>query len=256
MLASERKERIKEYLLEYKSASVLDLSTYFGVSEETIRRDLVVLDREGYVIRTHGGAVLAKRVSKTVDNDTLGKVFLESKQIIAEQCLQFIHEGDCIFLDASTTAATLCSLIYDMHMTVLTNSLRVIRNLSKAENINLICVGGNYSKDRESFIGRTTNMVLSNHYVDMAFISCRSLSIESGITDSNDEEAEVKQIISRHSNRVFLIADYSKFGKTSFTKVCDFSDIDDIVTDRPLTDEWRGFLEEKGINVWDNSVKE
>jgi DeoR/GlpR family transcriptional regulator of sugar metabolism len=256
MLASERKERIKEYLLEYKSASVLDLSTYFGVSEETIRRELVVLDREGYVIRTHGGAVLAKRVSKTVDNDTLGKVFLESKQIIAEQCLQFIHEGDCIFLDASTTAATLCSLIYDMHMTVLTNSLRVIRNLSKAENINLICVGGNYSKDRESFIGRTTNMVLSNHYVDMAFISCRSLSIESGITDSNDEEAEVKQIISRHSNRVFLIADYSKFGKTSFTKVCDFSDIDDIVTDRPLTDEWRGFLEEKGINVWDNSVKE
>ncbi len=256
MLASERKERIKEYLLEYKSASVLDLSTYFGVSEETIRRDLVVLDREGYVIRTHGGAVLAKRVSKTVDNDTLGKVFLESKQIIAEQCLLFIHEGDCIFLDASTTAATLCSLIYDMHMTVLTNSLRVIRNLSKAENINLICVGGNYSKDRESFIGRTTNMVLSNHYVDMAFISCRSLSIESGITDSNDEEAEVKQIISRHSNRVFLIADYSKFGKTSFTKVCDFSDIDDIVTDRPLTDEWRGFLEEKGINVWDNSVKE
>lgn len=256
MLASERKERIKEYLLEYKSASVLDLSTYFGVSEETIRRDLVVLDREGYVIRTHGGAVLAKRVSKTVDNDTLGKVFLESKQIIAEQCLQFIHEGDCIFLDASTTAATLCSMIYDMHMTVLTNSLRVIRNLSKAENINLICVGGNYSKDRESFIGRTTNMVLSNHYVDMAFISCRSLSIESGITDSNDEEAEVKQIISGHSNRVFLIADYSKFGKTSFTKVCDFSDIDDIVTDRPLTDEWRGFLEEKGINVWDNSVKE
>ena len=99
-------------------------------------------------------------------------------------------------------------------------------------------------------------MVLGNHHVDTAFISCRSLSIESGITDSNDEEAEVKQIISRHSNRVFLIADYSKFGKTSFTKVCDFADIDDIVTDRPLTDEWRSFLEEKGVNVWDNSKTE
>lgn len=256
MVASKRKERIKEYLLEYKSVSVPELSNQFGVSEETIRRDLASLDKEGYAIRTHGGAVLAKRVSKTVDNDTLGKVFLESKQIIAEQCMQFIHEGDCIFLDASTTAATICPLIFDMNLTVLTNSLRVIKSLSKAENIRLNCVGGNYSKERESFIGRNTNMILNNHYVDSSFISCRSLSIDNGITDSNDEEAEVKKIIIKHSSRVFLLADYSKFGKTSFTKVCDFSEINDIVTDRPLTDEWRSFIEEKGVNVWDNSIKE
>ena len=256
MVVTKRKERIKEYLLEYKNVSVLDLSNYFGVSQETIRRDLAALDKEGYAIRTHGGAVLAKRVSKTVDNDTLEKVFIESKQIIAEQCLQFIHEGDCIFLDASTTAATICPLIYDMHLTILTNSLRVINSLSKAENISLICVGGNYSKERESFIGRTTNMILNNHYVDSSFISCRSLSIENGITDSNDAEAEVKRIISQHSNRVFLLADYSKFGKTSFTKVCDFSEVNDIVTDRPLTGEWRSYVTEKGINIWDNSVTE
>lgn len=253
MSASARKEKIREYFLKYKSASVSDLAATFRVSEETIRRDLVALDREGFIVRTHGGAVFAKRVSTTVDNEALGRVFLENKQVIARQCLDFIHEGDCIFIDASTTAGTICDLIAGMTLTVLTNSLQVINSLCRSENISLICVGGTYSANRNCFLGRTTNEVLKGHFVDTAFISCRSLSMEYGITDSNDDEAESKQIVCKHANRVCMLADHSKFGMTSFTKVCDFSDIHDLVTDKPLSEEWLHFAEDLGIRVWDTA---
>lgn len=251
MLAAVRKEKVKSYLLENKNASVTELSKLFSVSEETIRRDLKALEDDGYVIRTHGGAVLSRRVSKTVDNSALEKIFVKSKQLIADQCRNFIHDGDCIYLDGSTTAATICNTLDDLHVTVLTNSLRIINKLSKADNIKLICVGGSFLNTRECFVGRTTNDVLSRYFVDIAFISCRSVSIENGITDSDDDDAETKQIISSHANRVCLIADHSKFGKTSFAHICDFTRINDIVTDMPLSEEWLRFAEENNINMWD-----
>ena len=251
MLAAVRKEKVKEYLLEYKNASVTDLSKLFSVSEETIRRDLKALEDAGYVIRTHVGAVLSQPVSKTVDNSALEKIFVKSKELIANQCRAFIHDGDCIYLDASTTAATICATLQDIHVTVLTNSLRIINKLSSAENIKLICVGGNLLHSRECFVGRTANDALNRYFVDIAFISCRSVSIENGITDSDDDDAETKQIISSHANRVCLIADHSKFGKTSFAHVCDFTRVNDIVTDMPVSEEWLHFAQENNINIWD-----
>lgn len=251
MLAAVRKEKIKTYMLEKKDVTVTELSQLFSVSEETIRRDLRMLEDEGIVIRTHGGAVLSKRVKSTVDNKVLANLFTESKRSIAAQCGQFIHEGDCIYLDASTTASAICNELGGKHITVLTNSLQIINHLCESGSLKLICVGGNFVRSRQCFVGRETNEQLSHYYVDIAFISCRSLNMKTGITDSDDDVAEVKQIITRHANRVCLIADHTKFDKTSFTRVCNFSDIDDIVTDRPLSNEWVRFAEERNIRIWD-----
>lgn len=251
MIAAVRKDKITTYILEKKTVTVSELSERFSVSEETIRRDLRQLEDEGIVIRTHGGAMLSKRVKATVDNKILGTLFTGSKKIIADQCNRFIHEGDCIFLDASTTASAICDEIAQKHVTVLTNSLRAMNRLSENENVKLIGVGGNFVSKRQCFVGRKTTEHLSHHYVDIAFISCRSLNMKTGITDSDDDVAEVKQVMTKHANRVCLIADYTKFDKTSFTRVCSFADIDDIVTDKPLSDEWLRFAAENNIRVWD-----
>lgn len=251
MIASVRKEKIRTYLLEKKNVTVSELSEYFSVSEETTRRDLRLLEDEGFIIRTHGGAMLAQRVRTSVDNKVLGMLFTESKKTIANQCGRFIHDSDCIFLDASTTASAICDEIVNKRVTVLTNSLRVLNRLSENENVKLIGVGGNFISSRQCFVGRETNENLSHYYVDIAFISCRSLDMKTGITDSDDDVAEVKQIVSQHANRVCLIADYTKFDKTSFTRVCSFANIDDIVTDRPLSEEWLRFAIENNIRIWD-----
>lgn len=251
MLAAVRRDKIKTYILEKKDVTVAELSETFSVSEETIRRDLRLLEEEGTVVRTHGGAMLSKRVKSTVDNKILGTLFTGSKKIIAAQCGRFIRDGDCIFLDASTTAYAICDELGQRHVTVLTNSLRVISCLAENKNVKLIGVGGNFLSNRQCFVGRETNESLSHYFVDIAFISCRSLSMKTGITDSDDDAAEVKQIITRHATRVCLIADYTKFDKTSFTRVCSFRDINDIVTDRPLPKNWLRFAHENQIAVWD-----
>lgn len=253
MLAAVRKEEIQKLMLEKKEASVSELSEHFSVSEETIRRDLRALEEEGFVVRSHGGAMLANRMKAKVDNKTLANIFVESKRIIAAQCARFIRDGDCIYLDSSTTASAICEEIEQREITILTNALRVINRLSESKTVKLICVGGNFQKNRQSFVGLAAHEILSRYYVDTAFISCRSLSLDNGITDSDEDSASAKAIISSHASRVCLIADYSKFDKTSFVRVCDFSAITDVVTDKPVSEKWRNFFAKSNIRVWDTT---
>ena len=95
MLAAVRQEQIKDIILNEKTVSVVRLSELFSVSEETIRRDLNVLEEEGVLIRKHGGAIVANRVLSEVNNNVLERVFVENKQKIALQSRRFIKSGDC-----------------------------------------------------------------------------------------------------------------------------------------------------------------
>ena len=253
MLAAVRQEQIKDIILNEKTVSVVRLSELFSVSEETIRRDLNVLEEEGVLIRKHGGAIVANRVLSEVNNNVLERVFVENKQKIALQSRRFIKSGDCLYFDASTTAYHICKEIDDMKLTVLTNALNVMTLFSARENVNLIGVGGTLSKTRGCFIGRIAVNTLRSYHVDKAFISCRSISMEEGVTDSNDDIAETKQAVIRRANQVFLVADHSKFNKVSFTQVCTFDDIDDIITDEPLSPQWQQFARDHKIRLWDPS---
>lgn len=254
MLAAVRQEQIKNMVLNDKVVSVVKLSELFSVTEETIRRDLNVLEEEGILIRKHGGAIIANKVLSGVNNNTLEKVFVENKHKIAVQCKRFIKNGDCLFFDSSTTAYHVCKEIADMKLTVLTNSLSVMNLFSDKEHITLIGAGGTLSKSRNCFIGRNAVNFLRSYHVDKAFFSCRSISMEEGITESNDDVAETKQVVIKRANQVFLIADHSKFNKVSFTQICDFDDIDDIITDRPLPGEWQQFARDRRIRLWDPST--
>ena len=254
MLAAVRHEQIKNMILNEKTVSVVKLSKLFSVSEETIRRDLNVLEEEGVLIRKHGGAIVANRVMSEVNNQALERVFVENKHKIALQSKSFIKNGDCLYIDASTTMYHVCKELDDsLRLTVLTNALNIMNLLGAKENINLIGVGGSLSKTRGCFIGRIAVNTLRSYHVDKAFISCRSISMEEGITDSNDDIAETKQAVIRRANQVILVADHSKFNKVSFTKVCDFDDIDDIITDEPLPPQWQQFARDRSIRLWDPS---
>jgi DeoR/GlpR family transcriptional regulator of sugar metabolism len=253
MIAAVRKEKIKEIILEQKNVAVVELSELFSVTEETIRRDLTSLENEGILKRTHGGAILINRVLSNVNNKTLKKIFVESKKKIAEQVKSIVKNGDCLFFDSSTTSYQSCEEIQNMKITVVTNSLDILNKLSSHENINLICIGGNLSKTRKCFVGRNSNNILKNYYFDISFFSCRSLNIENGVTDSNDDEAEIKSIVCGRSNRTVLMVDHSKFNKVSFAKICSLNDINDIITDEPVSKEWKDFALQNNISIMDYS---
>ena len=252
MLAVTRKNKIKDLITERKSITVTELSKKFEVTEETIRRDLKTLEDENFLTRTYGGAFIQSGVKNEVNLSIREVAYIDSKKAIASQCRKLIHNGDSIFLDSSTTALFIAKAIRDMRLTIVTNSLLVVDQLADCENIQLICIGGTLSRNYKSFNGATAIQSLSNFFLDKTFMSCRSLCIEHGITDSSEGLAVIRQKLLKHSNEVYVIADYSKFDKTSFIYICGFSQITGLVTDKPLRQEWRDHLAECKTALYDS----
>jgi DeoR/GlpR family transcriptional regulator of sugar metabolism len=247
MLAVTRKAKIKDIIMEKKSVIVSELAKDFSVTEETIRRDLKALEDEGFLIRTYGGAFIQDGVQNEVELSIRETVYTDSKLLIANKCAEIVHNGDSIFLDASTTALFIAKAIREMRLTVLTNSLKVINLLTDAPNIRLISIGGLFDPNNMSFIGRSALSALDSYFVDKTFMSCRSLSQTHGITDSNEAMSEIRQKLLKRSSKIYVVADYSKFDKTSFINICDFSDIEGLITDKQLDQEWINFLAKNNV---------
>ncbi len=251
MLAVTRKARIKDIVLEKKSVTVTELSKIFSVTEETIRRDLKQLEDDGFLTRTYGGAFIQDGVENNVDLTIRETAYMESKQAIAKKCLSVIHNGDSIFLDASTTALQVAKALQGMRLTVVTNSLLIINELHDKEDIRLISIGGSYTPRDKAFVGNTAIQNLESFYLDKTFMSCRSVSMEHGITDSNEAIASIRQSLLTRSNHVYLIADHSKFDKTSFIRISGFDAITGLVTDKQMSIQWKEFLHKNHIELYE-----
>ena len=244
MLAVTRKARIKDIILEKKSVTVTELSKIFSVTEETIRRDLKQLEDDGFLTIQDG-------VENNVELTIRETAYMESKQSIAKKCLSIIHNGDSIFLDASTTALQLAKALQGMRLTVVTNSLLIINELYDKEDIRLISIGGSYTPRDKAFVGNTALKNLESFYLDKTFMSCRSVSKEHGITDSNEAIAAIRQMLMTRSNHVYLIADHSKFDKTSFIRISGFETITGLVTDKRMDDQWREYLSKNNVELYE-----
>jgi DeoR/GlpR family transcriptional regulator of sugar metabolism len=249
MLPIARKSKIKEIITEKKSVTVSELSKSFKVTEETIRKDLQTLEEEGFLTRTYGGAYVSDGVENDVDVTLREHIHIEGKQKIASQCLNYINNGDSIFLDASTTSLYIAESLKSKRLTVTTNSIKIIEHLGNNPNIKLIIIGGRIEQPSMSALGRNAESNMNNYFFDAAFISCRALSMQHGITDSNELQAEIRKIAIEHSNKAFLVADYTKFDRTAFTKICDYKAIDTLIVDRALTDDWKSFLRSYDVNL-------
>ncbi len=243
MIGAVRRQKIAEVVREKKSASVTELAKAFSVTDETIRRDLKVLESEGTLKRSYGGAYVQTGVDNLVDVNIRTTAYRDSKEIIAARCLRFVSNGDTIFLDNSTTCFYIAKLLQDMRITVLTNNLMILNLLAKCPSIKLIGIGGNYSPTEKAFYGPIAKLTIQRYYVDTSFLSSRSLSLNSGITDSTDRWNDVRRIVLEHSQHTYFVADYSKFDNTSFVHLCDFTEATGIITDRPLRKEWHESLD-------------
>lgn len=249
MLPIARKNKIKEIIIEKKSVTVAELTVLFKVTEETIRRDLKQLEDEDFLTRTYGGAYISEGVQNDVDVNLREYIHVEGKKKIASKCASFIHNGDSIFLDASTTSLVIASMIQEKNVTVVTNSIKVVTTLMDKPNIRLVVIGGTLANSSLSNLGRQAELNMTKYFFDTAFISCRSVSMQHGITDSNELQAGIRKLAAEHANHVYLVADYTKFDRTSFARICEFEDINTIVVDNQLSEEWRQFLLEKNVQL-------
>lgn len=252
MLPILRRSKIKEIIYEEKSVSVSKLSKEFGVTEETIRRDLQELENEGILKRIYGGAYINDMVQSDVDVSLREQILVEEKELIANRCANEVLPGNSVFLDASTTSLYIALKIKHLKITVITNSLKIANILEDSPSIHLVLTGGIYNQNSMSFLGKGAENSLSNLFVDKAFVSCRSIHINTGITDSNEQQAEVRRLAIKHSNQAYLVVDHTKFDSTAFSFISDFDDISYLVTDKKINNEWDTYLREKNVIIIDD----
>ena len=247
MLAITRRNAIMEQLLERKSVTITDLAKHLNVTKETIRRDLRLMEEQGELIRTHGGAYILDGVQNDIDISMRQVIKTEEKTIIAEKCMQHIQSGDSIYLDGSTTCWFVARQLVGQNLTVLTSSLQIATILAASPSINLIVIGGTFSPNSMSFLGDNACRALQNYYVDKAFISCRSISMENGITDVSENDAAIHRLTTQRSNYTYLVLDHSKVDHTSFAFTCNFDAVDAVICDRPLPQAWQDYLTQRNI---------
>lgn len=251
MLSLQRRNEIKKILWEKKSVTVAEMAERFGVSYETIRRDFETMQIEGFATKTYGGAVLKKHVKSEATYNELSAIFLDDKQRIAKKAAEFIYPGDCIFLDYSTTTYQLIAEIQNRKLVVMTNSFKVITGLSEYPNIKLNSTGGELEYNNYGFFGRTAEKYISNFHLDKAFISCRAIDMEKGLSDKNEWESGLRKEVIENTDSVYLLMDHTKFDRVTFIQTCGFEKITAVITDRYLTDKWKDFFNSKGIDFYE-----
>jgi len=241
MLAAERRHRIMERLITQGNVIVSELSKQFKVTEETIRRDLERLEKEGLLVRTHGGAYLNQYTAKEYPVGLREIAFIEEKKLIAARSVELIQTGDSIMLDASTTSLFIARYLKQMqkHVTIITNSLKIEVELAEVNHIKLISTGGTLRSSSMSHVGYITTDNLSKYLADKAFVSCTAVNFNRGLMDSNEFEAEVRKKMLQHAEQKILVADHTKFGKNAFHMIDNFHLIDMIIVDKPLSQEWQ-----------------
>lgn len=249
MLVAERYEKIVQLVNERGSIRVSELSELCEVTEETIRRDLDRLEQAGRLRRSHGGAVSVKEQQPEIPYFEREVTHAEEKRRIAREAVQLIAPNDRILLDASSTAWYMAANVPDIPLTVLTNSIKVATELAAKEKIEVISTGGILASRSLSYVGPLAERSLDMYHVDKAFLSCKGVHLERGVSESNELQARVKQKMIGIADRVVLLADSSKFGVQAFTHVATLDKVDAIVTDRRLERDVLERLEGRGISV-------
>lgn len=248
MLALERRNLILEKLQDEKHVVVSELSAQFGVSEETIRRDLEKLEKEGIATKSYGGAVLNESTTIDMPFNVRKKANVSGKQKIAELVAARIHNGDHIILDASSTAVFIAKAIKDKaNLTVITNSIEIIIELSDVSDWNIICSGGSLREGYLALVGPKTVEGFSSFNADKAILSCKGIDIIKGVTDGNEMFSQAKQVMMQSAKETILAIDSSKFDKIAFARLCSANAMNVVITDRKPDERWLSFFEQNHV---------
>jgi len=250
MLVAERQQKILELVNDKKSVRVTDLSKAFSVTEETIRRDLEKLEVDQKLARSHGGAIsISPSNSMEMSFAEREVKNIKEKRAIAYKAVKEVVEGDEIILDASSTAWYMAKALPDIPLTVLTNSNRVVMELSAKKQITVISTGGTLVSKSMSFVGPLAESTFNTYHVSKAFISCNGLHMKHGISESDEMQARIKDKMIESAETVYVLLDHSKFGVKAFFRLNDINVADYIITNNKVNQETVKQLEENSIHV-------
>jgi DeoR/GlpR family transcriptional regulator of sugar metabolism len=252
--AHERREQIARLVDDDQRVSVAELTVRFGVTDASIRRDLILLEGAGRLRRIHGGAVSMAAKLAAGAYATKLRLHREEKTRIAAAAARLVSPGEVVLFDSGTTVAHVAAhlpaqLRAPSAITAVTYSLPVVDEIGGWESPHLVVVGGLYLPDYRSFVGPQTIEGLRDLAADVIFLGCDGLSVEAGLTTPHVLVAEVGAVATSRSRRVIAVADGSKLGRQGFKPIVPLADVDLLITDAGADPERVAEIRSAGVEV-------
>ncbi len=253
MLPGERRNRILELMQANRTMTVKHLCDTLEASEATIRRDLALLEEDGKLERTHGGAILTHPTKLEYEESFHQKEshYATQKRAIAAHAFKLLKENDSIVLDAGTTTYELARLIGQskLRITVITNSTILANELTGNPNLDLIALGGKVRLHTQATVGTIAVETLHRFNVNKAFVAVNGISADHGLTTPDIEEAAIKNAMMSVAVERIVLADHTKFNRVALCQIAPLSMVDRIITDHDLDSSLATVFEQQGILV-------
>src|SRR5688500_3541585 len=255
MFPEERKQRILAALHQKPTVRVNELGRALRVSTASIRRDLADLERGGLLKRAHGGAISARLATLEPSLAEKEDQYQTEKAAIARMAAALVQRGDTVFLDAgSTTRLIARELRHHQGVTVVTNALNIAWELASSE-LELVVVGGQVRRGILSHVGPLAEQTIAAVHVDKLFLGANGIDIEKGLTTPNLMEAQAKRVMVEHASEVILVADHTKFGRVTFSRICGLDRVHRVITDDRLAADIAAALTSLGVKLHRASSK-
>jgi DeoR family fructose operon transcriptional repressor len=247
--AVERRQEIASLVEHEGRSDVGALATRFGVTRETIRRDLTELEQQRVIRRVHGGAISVSRFRSEPAIAEKAETMAAEKAAIAEAAVSFIPEAGSVLLDAGTSTLALARVFPERELTVFTHSVAVALELASKEGLQLYVIGGRVRTRTLANVDDWALRELATLRVDVAFVGTNGLSVERGLSTPDPAEAAVKRAICVAAAQTVVLADHTKLEQESAVRFAAIDEFDVLVSDRGLDAFARRALERADVEV-------
>lgn len=251
MFANERQSKIAELISAQGSVTTSELMKCFSVSIETVRRDLLELEKRGVLLRVHGGAVVAGKIQPYHQLNERMAENAEKKSQLVKIAAEYVNNGDIISMDSGSTPVFFAKALKESvtELTIVTNSLDVLNELKDQRGYKIILTGGNYLADENCFAGVLAVDTISRIRVNKAFIFPVALSLKGGICNHTSDFVFLQREMIAAADKVFVLADSGKFEKADLLKQSDMLTEYTYITDSGLPPALKRRYEEKGFLI-------
>lgn len=252
LLAEQRRRKILSILEQEGQITVHDLVERFSLSAVTIRSDLDALGATGAIVRSHGGAV--RQIEPTRDYPLHFKASLHQaeKSQIGQAAANLVQPGEVIILDSGSTTAQIARNLKARaieRVTVITDAINVVAELVDAPGIAVICTGGLLRPVSQSFVGPQAEDMLKDLHADRLFLAVDGIDLETGATTPDVLEAQLNNLMTKISKETTVVADFSKLGRRSVSRICSIDKIDRLITDTKAPEAFVQALRARGVEV-------
>ena len=222
----------------------------FNISSMTARRDIANLSQQGFLLRTHGGAIKNDPLSNMFSFSRRIDRYKERKITIGLRAAQYVRDNDTIYIDSGTTLIRMCQFLKNKKgLKIITNSLPAASELTNHSDMEIILIGGKIIPERRAIYGHVAVKQAADYHVQKAFIGTDGISLKNGLSAYDNNECNVSKTITNSADQVFLLCDSSKIEKESFYIFAPLSIIDTIITDNGIDTNIADNYKEKEINI-------